>query len=121
MFHPCQGHGRSHTDSWAAHVRDLVLGFMGRRHQWFSRRGEGGAGEKRQEQQHSSIRALTISERMEVAKYPETIVGPFWGHSQLLQCSSRLKWKKKIIIKIIKCDKMQEGCRKPGTGGQRET
>lgn len=25
---------------------------------------------------------------MQVAKYPETIVGPFWGHSQLLQHSS---------------------------------
>lgn len=120
MFHPCQGHGQSCTDSWAAHVRDLVLGFRGESISGFSRRGEGGAGEKRREQWHSSLRALTISERMQVAKYPETIVGPFWGHSQLLQCSSCLKWKKKKIIKIIRCDRTKGGYKNPGIGVQRE-
>lgn len=48
-----------------------------------------------------ALRALTISERMQVTKYPETIVGPFWGHGQLLQHSSCLKWKKKKFITII--------------------
>lgn len=47
------------------------------------------------------LRTLTIRERMQVTKYPETIVGPFWGHSQLLQHSSCLKWRKKKFIKII--------------------
>lgn len=50
---------------------------------------------KGHEQQHSNLRALTISERMQVAKYPKTVVGPFWGHCQFLQCSSCLKWKVK--------------------------
>lgn len=118
MFHPCQGHGQSRTASWAAHLRPWVC--WGKGTSGSAPGGEGGAGEKRCEQWHSSLRALTISERMQVAKYPETIVGPFWGHSQLLQCSSRLKWKKKKIIKITRCDRNKGERKNPGTGGQRE-
>lgn len=48
-----------------------------------------------------ALRTLTISERVQVTKYPQTIVGPFWGHGQLLQRSSCLRWKKKKFRKII--------------------
>lgn len=56
---------------------------------------------RRQETRVKALRALTVSERVQVTKYPETIVGPFRGHSQLLQRSSCLRAKKKKCIKII--------------------
>lgn len=64
-------------------------------------------------------RTLTIGKRMQVAKYPETIVGPFWGHSQLLQRRSCLKWKKKEFIKIILDATGTRGESKTRDGGQR--
>lgn len=77
--HPHQGHsqlGCLHEGPHARWVRAALCRAKQGHKQW-----------------HSSLRALTVSERMQVAKYPETVVGPFWGHCQFLQCSSCLQWK----------------------------
>lgn len=67
-----------------------------------------------------ALRTLTISERVQVTKYPQTIVGPFWGHGQLLQSSSCLRWKKKKIQNSnFRCDRNKGRIKTLGTGGQR--
>lgn len=100
-FPPCRGGGRCvsrHAKATGSHAQQPQQGPAVGIARVRAPGGQGGEGGRRHKWRH--FRTLTIRERVQVTKYPQTIVGPFRGHSQLLQRSSCLRGKKKKIVTI---------------------